>query len=88
MSINALLLDGWDETSTWGVDNGTFYALLTRNGVSDVDGPQIWIAPPLHVIQDAPALARAIAATTGASADVVQRAMNSGLATSRGETHG
>lgn len=78
MTVNALLLDGWEETSTWGIDNGTFYAQLTPNGVSDVDGPQVWIIPPHFVVRDAQDLVRAIAEQTVASVDSVVAAMRRG----------
>lgn len=85
MSIHALLLQGWDETSTWGVDDGLYYAQLTRNGVSDADGPQIWIAPPQYVVRGVTELMYTIAASTGAPVDVVDEAMSRGLAVGRGE---
>lgn len=78
MSINALLLDGWDETSTWGTDQGTCYAQLSPNGVPDDDFPQVWITPPRYAVLDAADLAREIAAATGASIDDVVLAMRRG----------
>ena len=79
MSINGLPLAGWEETSTWGVDGDTYYAQLTPNGFSDVDGPQILIAPPRDVVQEVSALASAIAAATDAPVDEVLAAMHRGV---------
>lgn len=78
MSIRALLLDGWDETSTWGVDNDMFYAQLTPNGVSDDGGPQVLLAAPQYLIQNVHDLARAIAEATGVSVDDAAAAMRRG----------
>lgn len=41
MSIYAFHLQGWEELSTWGHDDDVYYAQLTRNGASDIDGPQV-----------------------------------------------
>lgn len=78
MSINALLLDGWDEASTWGTDEGRYYAQLTPNGVSDDDGPHVWITPPRYAVHDRADLAREISDATGASTDDVLLAMRRG----------
>jgi hypothetical protein len=45
-SIYPLLLPGWEDLSTWGIDTDYFYAQLTHNGRSDDDGPDIWITSP------------------------------------------
>lgn len=81
MSINALLLNGWDEASTWGDDNGVLYAQLTPNGVADDDGPQVWITPSDYELVDAHDLACAIAETTRTSVDQVVWAMRRGRGT-------
>lgn len=79
MSINGLPLAGWDETSTWGVDGDTYYAQLTPNGVSDVDGPRVLIAPPRDLVREVSALAGAIAAVTNAPVEEVLAAMRRGV---------
>lgn len=85
MSVHVLMLDGWEHTSTWGIEDGLYYAQLTRNGVSDAEGPQIWISPPRHVFRSVTELLHAIAFATGVPAPVVDEAMSRGLAVSRGE---
>jgi hypothetical protein len=47
MSIHGPVLDGWGDLRTWGYDDlmGSFYAQLTRNGHTDVAGPDVWIMP-------------------------------------------
>jgi hypothetical protein len=89
MSIYGLWLEGWEEQSTWGIDEplATLYAQLSRNGHSDDYGrPQIWLSPPAHpVIQRSPQLARLIAEATGTALRTVYDAMNAGL-DNHGET--
>lgn len=85
MSVHVLMLDGWEHTSTWGSDDGLYYAQLTRNSVSDTDGPQIWISPPRHIVRSATELLHAIADATGEPIATIDEAMSRGLAVSRGE---
>lgn len=81
MSIYALFLDGWEDTSTWGQDGGHLYAQLTRNGVSDDDGPEFWITPPGYpMVRTGPELARLIAEATACRSDEVLRGMSRGAA--------
>ncbi len=81
MSIYPLLLDGWEDTSTWGEDNGHLYAQLTRNGVSDDNGPEFWITPPHHpVVYSVDDLAHVIARATACGHEVVLRGMATGAA--------
>ncbi|MEU1812985.1 hypothetical protein [Micromonospora aurantiaca (nom. illeg.)] len=90
MSIYAVLIDGWDQRSTWGWDDGTrsYYAQLTRNGNSDDNGPEIWITPPAWPNLSAPEhLAMAIAAATRTDRAAVQNAMNNSLDDSDGQRH-
>ncbi|WP_157181404.1 hypothetical protein [Actinopolymorpha alba] len=82
-SIYPLFLDGWDNLSTWGRDNGIWYAQLTRNGNSDDDGPDVWITPPRYVIERVDDLAKAISAATGVGQPTVEAAMCAGLEFSR-----
>lgn len=79
MSIHALMLDGWEHTSTWGIEDGLYYAQLTRNGVSDFGGPQIWLSPPRHIVRRATDLLHMIADATGAPTEMVDEAMRRGL---------
>lgn len=82
MTINGLLLQGWEDLSTWGYDSGldSYYAQLTRNGNSDDDGPDIWITPPRWpAIPHPDALARVIADATGTDVTTVHTAMDAGL---------
>ncbi|MFE7869442.1 hypothetical protein ACFUYE_03735 [Micromonospora humida] len=63
-----MLIDGWDHRSTWGWDVGarSLYAQLIRNGNSDDNGPDVWIAPPTTPQILLPeTLAKAIARVTG-----------------------
>lgn len=85
LRVNALMLDGWEHTSTWGVDDGLYYAQLSRNGVSDAGGPQICIGPPRHIVRSTTELLQTIADATGAPAATVDVAMRRGLAVSRGD---
>ncbi|MFG3701591.1 hypothetical protein ACGF5C_27320 [Micromonospora sp. NPDC047620] len=90
MSIYAVLIDGWDQRSTWGWDDGTrsYYAQLTRNGNSDDNGPEVWITPPAWPNLSAPEhLAMAIAAATRTDRAVVQNAMNDSLDDGDGQRH-
>jgi hypothetical protein len=82
MSIYPLFLPGWDDSSTWGFDIDSLYALLTRNGVSDDGGPEICVTPAhgYPVISQPAALALTISKCTGVAADVVFTAMNEGMA--------
>ncbi|MYW71917.1 hypothetical protein [Pseudonocardia sp. SID8383] len=85
MSANIFLLDGWDDTSVWGLDDDYYYAQLTPNDVDDANGPQVWITPPRYLIGSANELMRTIAAVLDLPADLVDQAMARGLAISRGE---
>lgn len=79
MSVYPLLLPGWEETSTWGHDIDHLYAQVTRNGVSDDDGPEFWITPPSYPpYQLEPELAAAISQVTGVELELVLRAMTAG----------
>jgi hypothetical protein len=76
VSIYGLLLPGWEELSTWGVDDGYLYAQLTRNGRSDDDGPEVQITPPgWPVLHTAAELSAVIARVTGAEPTEVLAAM-------------
>jgi hypothetical protein len=77
-----LLLPGWEESSVWGEDGDHLFAQVTRNGVSDDDGPEFWITPggPYPEIRDPATLARAINGVTGVPAEVVLTAMVAGVA--------
>lgn len=82
MSVYAVLLEGWDQLSTWGYDDaaGSYYAQLTRNGGSDDDGPEVWITPPRWpVMFRSAALAQAIAHATETDLFAVRDAMNTSL---------
>jgi hypothetical protein len=84
VSIFALELDGWDELSTWGYDEGLgcLYAQLTRNGGSDDNGPEIWITPPQFPVITSPAvLAKTIAEATKTPLAKVQAALNDAVTT-------
>jgi hypothetical protein len=84
MSIYPLLLDGWDDTSTWGEDGGYLYAQLTRNGVADDNGPEVWITPPRYpVVYTAPELARVIAQATAIDQQAILHGMATGAALGR-----
>jgi hypothetical protein len=80
MSIHGLLLDGWDDLSTWGYDDlmGSYYAQLTRNGHTDDDGPDVWITPgpAWPAVHHADVLAELIAEATGAPLQDVRAAMD------------
>lgn len=81
-TIYPVLIDGWDDLSTWGWDSGvrSYYAQLTRNGNSDGDGPDVWITPPAWPVMQLPeTLAQAIAQATGADLAAVRTAMNDSL---------
>ncbi len=79
MSIYALLLPGWDHTSTWGEDHGQLYAQVSRNGYDDADGPEFWITPPCYPLADTTQqLAELIGRVTGADAVSVLQAMSIG----------
>jgi hypothetical protein len=81
MSIYPLLLDGWEHASTWGEDCGHLYAQLTRNGVSDDNGPDLWITPPRYpAVHTVAGLAHAIARATACSEEIVLRGMAAGAA--------
>src|SRR4051812_44136121 len=81
MSIYPLLLDGWEDTSTWGEDGGQLYAQLTRNGVSDDNGPEFWIAPPRNPsVHTGPELAHLIGQVIACHHDAVLRGMAIGAA--------
>jgi hypothetical protein len=81
MSIYPLLLEGWEDASTWGDDNGNLYAQLTRNGISDDDGPEIWITPPYYpAVHTVAELAHAIAQATACDRDAVLHGMTTGAA--------
>ena len=76
MSIYPLLLDGWDDTSTWGEDRGQLYAQLTRNGVSDDNGPEFWITPPRYPrFARGPELANLMERSTACGHEAVLRGM-------------
>jgi hypothetical protein len=78
MSIYPLLLQGWDDASTWGEDNGHLYAQLTRNGVSK-DGPEFWITPPRYpAVLIAADLAQVVAQATACGQETVLRGMATG----------
>jgi hypothetical protein len=79
MSVYPLLLPGWEQTSTWGHDIDHLYAQVTRNGVSDDDGPEFWITPPRYpVCHLEHELAAAISQVTGVEQELVLRAMTAG----------
>ncbi len=81
MSIFPLLLSGWDELSTWGEEDDYLYAQVTRNGLSDDEGPQFWITPPAHAIyRTVPELAAAVSHVTGVDRSAVLGDMAAGLA--------
>ena len=79
MNIYPLLLEGGEDTSTWGEDSGQLYAQLTRNGVSDDNGPEFWITPhrypAVHTVVD---LSHIIARVTASGQDAVLRGMTTG----------
>lgn len=80
-SINALLLDGWQDQSVWGYDTGTasLFAQLTRNENSDADRPDVWITPPTYpAFREIRHLAHMIVKATGADYPVVFEAMRRG----------
>lgn len=86
MSIHALQLPGWEESSTWGADADPatggryFYAQLTRNGHSDDDGPEFWVTPPQYpVYRTAAELAAAIGRVTITEPATVLRAMSAAV---------
>jgi hypothetical protein len=80
MSIYPLLLPGWEDLSTWGIDADDFYALLTRNGHSDDNGPDLAITPANHpTCRTAHELGTAIAQATGAQPATVLHAMAAGI---------
>jgi hypothetical protein len=82
MSIYPLLLEGWEDASTWGEDNGQLYAQLTRNGVSDDNGPEFWITPPRYpTARTVPELAHVIARATACGQEAVRHGMAAGAAT-------
>src|SRR3954468_7058940 len=79
MSIYALLLPGWDHTSTWGEDYGELYAQVNRNGYDDANGPEYWITPPHYPVPHTTReLAALIAQITGADMASVLKAMSIG----------
>lgn len=81
MSIYPLFLDGWDDASTWSEDGGYLYAQLTRNGVSDDDGPEFWVTPPCSpVVRTAPELAQVVAEVTVCRSEEVLEGMLRGAA--------
>jgi hypothetical protein len=81
MSIYPLLLEGWEDASTWGEDNGQLYAQLTRNGVSDDNGPGVWITPPHYsAVHTVPELAHVVARATACGQQAVLRGMATGAA--------
>jgi hypothetical protein len=80
MSIYPLLLPGWEDLSTWGIDTDYFYAQLTRNGHSDDNGPDFAITPPNYpTCGTAHQLAAAISRVTGAEPATVLHAMAAGV---------
>lgn len=81
MSIRPLGLDGWENLSTWGYDDGmaSYYAQLTRNDSSDDNGPDIWISPGRGrwpAVDSADRLAELIADATSTPLATVRTAMN------------
>jgi hypothetical protein len=80
MSIYPLLLPGWEDLSTWGIDADYFYAQLTRNGNSDNDGPDFAITPSNHpTCRAAHELGAAISWVTGVEPATVLHAMAAGV---------
>jgi hypothetical protein len=81
MSIYPLLLDGWEDVSTWGEDGGHLCAQLTRNGATDIDGLEFWITPPRYpVIHTVTELAHVIARATACGQETVLHGMATGAA--------
>jgi hypothetical protein len=81
MSIYPLLLEGWEDASTWGEGSGQLYAQLTRNGVSDDNGAEFWITPPRYpIVHTVPELAHVIAQTTACAQQTVLHGMGTGAA--------
>ena len=84
-----VLVDGWEEQSTWGWDPvaGSYYAALTRNGRPAGCDPDAWIVPPVWPVMQLPeALAQAIAHVTATDQATVCAAMNDSL-DADGEVH-
>jgi hypothetical protein len=79
----ALFLDGWDERSTWGYDEGqaSWFAQLWRNGLGEERGaPHTWITPgpvtpPIETLTE---LVTRIASATNASPAEIRAAMAEG----------
>lgn len=80
MSIYPLMLPGWEDLSTWGAEEDYLYAQVTRNGLSDDDGPEFWITPhkwPTCCTVDE--LSQAISNVTHVDRSDVLRAMAAGV---------
>ena len=61
-----------ENASTWGEDNGQLYAQLTRNSVSNDNGPGVWITPPHYsAVHTVPELAHVIARATACGQQAV-----------------
>lgn len=80
MSIYPLMLPGWEDLSTWGSEDGYLYAQVTRNGLTDDDGPEFWITPHLHPIcRTVHELSQAISQVTLVGRPTVLNAMAFGV---------
>ena len=83
MSIRPFTLDGWEDESAWGFDDGlgSYYAKLTRNGSDHGDGPEIWITRGwngIALVGSEDQLVELISQATGIASPQVYTAMHAG----------